>query len=460
MAFDPSDKYTIVGEIASKSKSKIYAVRCDICAQDSELNGLGLFKSSIGNLKNGQCPCLCAINALKSKEQWEVLYKRALKKLGLEFLGWSMFNNSRSKALFKCSKCYSDPELYGEGLFETGDYGSLCKGQIYCGCFNGYVHNKEQMLIKLKRLLKDKPYIIREDLIPENVRTTSRISLECMVHGVFEKSLHNVLYNESGCQKCAKETVSKRMKGKAPIAAIDSQRKTEEYFISKFLNTNCFPNGTVFTKINSTKWNVYCSVCDVTNECWTSSLERGILSCKCMKGIRYTKAERDDQLRELAEQRSFRFVGWKEEDKQGAHDKIVIFCKIHGEFYPSVTNFLRGRGCPNCSNKNQKQCYINILYDKDIPVAIKFGIAKDSIVRTNKQNKNSVYRVENFGIWEFENVYSCKEAERICKMSLECGVITKQEMLDGYSETTYVYNLDKIVNIYEQSGGISRYCNY
>ena len=91
---------------------------------------------------------------------------------------------------------------------------------------------------------------------------------------------------------------------------------------------------------------------------------------------------------------------------------------------------------------------------RELFVAIKFGVAKDSVKRTKQQNLKSSYEVSNHQTYEFPTVQQCKKAERECKMELERGVVLKRDMPDGYTETTWVYNLDKIIEIYERNGGI------
>lgn len=127
-------------------------------------------------------------------------------------------------------------------------------------------------------------------------------------------------------------------------------------------------------------------------------------------------------------------------------------CKEEGEAQSS--DLQRGvRSCA-CSQNRQKECYINLVMDGNLEVALKFGIAKNSIRRAKEQNSQSVYNVVQHSIYEFPSVASCKKAERECKKELECGVVLKRDMPDGYSETTYPYNIEKIKRIYEKHGGI------
>lgn len=114
-------------------------------------------------------------------------------------------------------------------------------------------------------------------------------------------------------------------------------------------------------------------------------------------------------------------------------------------------------GCKSCgcSIHNQKEAYINLIKDfQNQVIALKFGIARNSSQRAKQQNAKSVYELHQYQVYKFPDVASCKKAERECKKELECGVVLKRDMPDGYSETTWVYNLDKIREIYERNGGI------
>lgn len=101
----------------------------------------------------------------------------------------------------------------------------------------------------------------------------------------------------------------------------------------------------------------------------------------------------------------------------------------------------------------QKEAYINLIIDA-IPVAVKFGVAVNSLARAKHQNSKSIYEIQHHARYRFTDVYSCKKAERECLQELECSVVSKEDMPDGYTETTWLYNLDKIIEIYERNGGI------
>lgn len=119
-----------------------------------------------------------------------------------------------------------------------------------------------------------------------------------------------------------------------------------------------------------------------------------------------------------------------------------------------IGNFQRGSRCCQCSSQRQTESYINLIKDHDNIIAIKFGIANNASIRLQSQNSLCIFDIELYLIYKFPDYKSCKEAERQCKSELECGILQKSDMKDGYTETTWPYNIDKIIRIYERNGGV------
>lgn len=117
-------------------------------------------------------------------------------------------------------------------------------------------------------------------------------------------------------------------------------------------------------------------------------------------------------------------------------------------------NLQKGKRPCGCSIHRQQECYINLLLEDTLIVAIKFGIARDSKQRIKSQERLSKYNLHQHSVYTFPDVDSCKKAERECLQELECSIVLKHNMEDGYTETTWAYNLEKIVEIYERNGGI------
>lgn len=148
---------------------------------------------------------------------------------------------------------------------------------------------------------------------------------------------------------------------------------------------------------------------------------------------------------------------WKSSRKsnQGGSVYWCMFCPDYEEIGESFSGDLQnGRRSCGCSNQRQQECYVNLVLDGDMVIALKFGVARDSRLRIKQQNAKALYTLEHYNTFVFPSVISCKKAERECLQELECGVISRRDMPDGYTETTWSYNLDKIIEIYEHNGGI------
>lgn len=132
-----------------------------------------------------------------------------------------------------------------------------------------------------------------------------------------------------------------------------------------------------------------------------------------------------------------------------------VFCPVCGQTGESLSyNLKKGRISCSCSKARQLQCYINSISSQGEDIALKFGIANSPEQRIKRQDRLSVYEITNKFIYLFPNRADCLKAERECRQEIECGVLSKQEMPDGWTETTWTYNLDKIIEIYERNGGI------
>lgn len=143
-------------------------------------------------------------------------------------------------------------------------------------------------------------------------------------------------------------------------------------------------------------------------------------------------------------------AGWKE--------FWMVCCPICNQTCRSRSVSLQAGFLPcGCGGVNkQKECYINLVIDKNSIVALKFGIANNSERRLKTQQSRCCYKIEQYAVYEFSSVSSCKDAERECKEVLPCHFLVKSAMPDGYTETTHIRNLNTITDIYEKHGGVLR----
>ena len=138
--------------------------------------------------------------------------------------------------------------------------------------------------------------------------------------------------------------------------------------------------------------------------------------------------------------------------------KVNIYCNAcEKEFTQAASDHLSGNGCPSCAGNNQRQCYIFSIEDhSDVFVACKFGIAVDYKIRLSKQNRYSVYEVKVLQVYDMPTVESCKGAEREVSATVVTKYLSKEEYLDGYTETTSINSIQTIIDIYKNFGGILR----
>ena len=119
-----------------------------------------------------------------------------------------------------------------------------------------------------------------------------------------------------------------------------------------------------------------------------------------------------------------------------------------------IVGIYQGARSCECSTSRQTQAYINLIKDAGEIIAIKYGIANYSDHRIKTQQSKCIYDMENYGVWQFDTTRDCKAAERTCSTTLQRNLLSKEEMKDGHTETTYPTNIEKVIEIYESYGGV------
>lgn len=149
------------------------------------------------------------------------------------------------------------------------------------------------------------------------------------------------------------------------------------------------------------------------------------------------------------------FVKSERRTKQGHRAYWKVCCGDCGDTYEAATVWVRKgvRGC-RCNANRPLYSYISGVYDDKLLVALKFGITKDLEGRVSSQGRATVYDLKLLAAWLFKDSLSCRNAELECKHKLFTPVVSKTDMPDGWTETTYTYNFDNIAKIYEEHGGV------
>lgn len=288
----------------------------------------------------------------------------------LVVLGWTRMKGARRFYAILCKVCEQDPELFGEGIFETTKDSLVRKSYTPCGCGKAYRYTKEQYEILIRRKAEILGYKFN-GWVEDFKNGASKINMIC------EEGSWTPRANQFIARG-----VNRYNRGKA--------RLDDNIIIEKFFSTGAFHPDTKFSRerlYNKWYWKVDCPVCGESGLSQSQHLQRGCRPC-------------------------------------------------------------------SCGNYKQKYSYVHAIYDGDLIVALKFGITRSKDMRIKYQARETSFSIVKMGLWEYDEKHNCVSAERCCMATLDTGVLSKQDFGDGYTETTHVFNLDKIIEIYENYGGM------
>lgn len=177
------------------------------------------------------------------------------------------------------------------------------------------------------------------------------VTITCSLHGDFLKTPNNHLRGQ-GCPKCANEKKSlfnssnkeefinkaKKIHGnKYDYKEVD-YRSCKEYVI-----INCPLHGNFNQRPNNHLNGSGCKKCG--HEVTTSDTNKFIEKAIKIHG---------------------NLFGYKKVIYNGALNKVIITCPIHGDFLQSPNDHLKGSGCPACSESKGEKYIANILKNKNI----------------------------------------------------------------------------------------------
>lgn len=462
--FGKDNQLTVVGWSGRDGGNKFYILKCSVCSEDSELFGGGYFRSKKSNFAYGtKVPCGCGKSPRWSKEQYTTICTRKAAESGYTFLGFledPVRNNTKLHLL--CNK---------HGEWKSTTVAGFLKPDAGCPkCGDDRVSEKKTGVSSPLKVVTN-TNDINQDEWSSTCPTFGENSQLRVIgwKGQFTSNQGLTKTYVLECDVCSNDLElfpdkyftmkkGKLLQGQYPCGCSKQHKWTENQWKLR-CNREALIRGYKFIgwagefKGSKTKLHMYCE----KHGEWKSTVIFNFFSGNSCP---------DCGIDERAESK---FLYTKEKATGYENSKLKVIevirtprrttllwtCKSCGKnFKTSADRVFAGVGCSRCANQNQTQAYINLIKEGSNAVAIKFGIATDSSKRLSQQARKSVYSIEQFSIYQFPSVESCKQAERECKKELECEVVLKRDMKDGYTETTYVYNLDKIKQIYKKHGGV------
>lgn len=349
----------------------------------------------------------------------------------LHVVGDNMKRGSSKRLVVFCKKCSSS----GNGYFFS-QRAKLKAGSIPCRCSPKYRKSKSEWLAFYRDFAKS----CSADLVSFSGK---ELRLTCKYHGGF-----SIVYNGQikTCPSCRKLVAEDLRPPAHPsnhdfIAGYSEDVNTGGNRVIKYSCPVCSADSfrqeglcTGIFKMSSGDW------------------RRGAISCRCSRSYRHSSGMVIFRARGELEKRGSCLT------LKGANGNILnLSCPHHGDFNQDLYKFLGGTGCPSCAGKTSNFCYLNLVKDGNIPVAIKFGISVNPARRLRQQNRRNRFKMENICVFRFPAPRHCRSAEDGCKNALLCGKVSSFDMMDGHTETTDLRNANTVVEIFRKFGGTLGY---
>lgn len=226
------------------------------------------------------------------------------------------------------------------------------------------------------------------------------IVVTCKIHGDFKIVPRNH-YQGIGCRKCSTD------------AGLNNSLITTEVFIAraKAIHGDIYDySGTSYIK-SIEKLNIRCKIHGNFSMTPNSHLRGcGCQVCGRIRTKYKVRKSHEDFIKDCLKVHGNVFV-YDKVSYKGSFKKVIITCKVHGDFSVAPSNFLNGNGCQKCSlldkgysrsdftsrcrrnNSGFGNVYIIKCYD-DNEVFCKIGIASTNIEGRYDSNQKMPYKYE------------------------------------------------------------------
>ncbi|EHH6189131.1 GIY-YIG nuclease family protein [Salmonella enterica] len=149
-----------------------------------------------------------------------------------------------------------------------------------------------------------------------------------------------------------------------------------------------------------------------------------------------------------------------EGDLNGTDFNIKQLCPEHDHrFAVSWSSFKGGtKGCKYCCTSAFRKdkpvnFYIQTLDDR----YIKFGVTNRNVERRMiEQERESVFSHELVTSYRFVNGEYADKLERLIKKRFKCGVVSRRDMRDGYTETLPIGELSRLMSLTHEFVSVSK----
>lgn len=273
--------------------------------------------------------------------------------------------------------------------------------------------------------------------------TQSKLRVVCKSHGEHTRSVVSVKVN--------------------PVCLLCRKEKEDKDRHSKTMETVSLPEHQSIVWKGNADYFFKCNVCAVDSYAGLSespgifpttryAVAAGYIPCRCSKAPVLSEQERNHRASMICSSKGYTFLSLSY--KGNGWSNVEYLCPLHGVQESNINAMEKGSGCPICAGHNYSEFYVNVVYDEDTPVGIKFGISVSSTRRLKNQNRKNLFLMKNSHTFKFSDPKSCRKAERDCLINLSCGIFSPRELKDGWTETTSLLNLEAVLSIATKNGGV------
>lgn len=348
--------------------------------------------------------------------------------------------NQKSLYTLECSVCSKDKELFPTGSIVTsGD--SIRNKRCVCGCNPKYKFKKFQYLIEINRRCKDLGYVFKgfngeyngcnTKLLLYNPKTGNlwdKTSIQTFLSGVQDPQEH---FN----------TLTERF------------TLSDEVYKERLKISRLFLEGTEFYKLEGRRWQYWCplcsedkyvkaGVCSGVFESNVSHLMEGKKSCRCSGRYRWTKEQREFQIKEMFASKGWVFIDWKEDYKSAKISDVIWLCDKGHRNNTNVQNLLKRKSCPSCSGNGFNSNLPASLYivrwscPKSGYSCLKYGITnKEVLSRITNQKAKTKLEPSVLKIFYSKDGHIIEDCEKHIKSTMGGNYCDRETLPRGFTET-------------------------
>ena len=196
-----------------------------------------------------------------------------------------------------------------------------------------------------------------------------KVQIGCKKHGFFKQTPSGHLRNGNGCKECTKENRKTNKKTTEQFVEKAKEKHGNKYDYSKVIYTKAIEDVTIICSLHG----------EFKQKASGHLTGHGCHIC-AINTTRDTKIKTTEQVVSQAKEVHKDKYNYDKVNYKNNLEKITIICNTHGEFKQTASNHLQGQGCPKCANiyktteqfikeanalHNNKYSYIKTKYKYD-----------------------------------------------------------------------------------------------